>query len=162
MNTDTASRWLTFGANVGVVIGLILLLIELNQNSDLVRAQIHQARTDEHVTRLENRANTEFLAPALLKFGSAGGFGDDPVSAIEQLSPIEAYRVRRFLSSRATDYANLYYQYEQGYLDEEFYQFTVVTAIERFGPLWEELGLFDAARRTPGFAAEVSRILAGT
>ena len=161
MTADSVSRWLTFGANIGVVIGLVLLLIELDQNSDLVRAQIHQARTDEHVTRVENRANTEFLAPALQKFRSAGGY-DDPVTAMEQLTPIEAYRVRQFLNSRAMDYANLFYQYQQGYLDEEFYQTTVVTAIERFGPSWEKLGLFDESRRTRGFSAEVSRILAGS
>ena len=161
MNTDSVNKWLTLSANIGVVFGLILLLIELDQNSDLVRAQIHQARTDEHVTRVEIRSNTEFLAPALQKFSSAGGYGGDPVAAMAKLSPIEAYRVRQFLASRAADYANLYYQYEQGYLDEEFYEFTVVTAIERYGPLWEELGAFGVARRTPGFAAEVSRILAG-
>ncbi len=81
---------------------------------------------------------------------------------MEQLSPIEAYRVRQFMQSRATDYANLYYQYEQGYLDEEFYQVTVVSAIKLFGPTWEKLGVFGMDRRTPGFAAEVSRILAGS
>ena len=162
MNADSVNRWLTFSANFGVVIGLILLLIELDQNSDLVRAQIHQARTDEHVTRIENRSNSEFLTPALQKFISAGGYGDDPVAATEQLSQIEAYRVRQFLQARATDYANLYYQFEQGYLDAEFYQVTVVSAIKRFGPIWEKLGVFSADRRTPGFDAEISRILAGS
>ena len=39
MNADNVNKWLTLSANIGVVIGLILLLVELDQNSDLVRAQ---------------------------------------------------------------------------------------------------------------------------
>ncbi len=73
MNTESVTRWLTLGANVGVLSGLILLLIELDQNSDLVRAQIHQARSDAHVLMKEDGADSEFLLPALLKFQSAGG-----------------------------------------------------------------------------------------
>jgi hypothetical protein len=38
MAVDRINQWLTLGANIGVVIGLILLLIELDQNSDLLRA----------------------------------------------------------------------------------------------------------------------------
>ncbi len=44
MKADNVNKWLTLSANIGVVIGLVLLLIELDQNSDLLRAQIHQAR----------------------------------------------------------------------------------------------------------------------
>ena len=49
MTADSLSRWLTFSANVGVVIGLVLLVAELNQNSELVRAQIHQEIGRAHV-----------------------------------------------------------------------------------------------------------------
>ncbi|WP_370338888.1 hypothetical protein [Parvularcula marina] len=38
MNVDKINRWLTLGANVGVVIGLIVLIVELRQNSSLTRA----------------------------------------------------------------------------------------------------------------------------
>lgn len=38
MNVDKLNRWLTLGANVGVVIGLIVLIVELRQNSSLTRA----------------------------------------------------------------------------------------------------------------------------
>ena len=49
MNADSVNKWLTLSTNIGVVIGLVLLLVELDQNADLVRAQIHQARSDAHV-----------------------------------------------------------------------------------------------------------------
>ena len=47
MDTDKMNRWLTLGANVGVLIGLILLLFEIRQNSDLMRSQIATPRVSE-------------------------------------------------------------------------------------------------------------------
>jgi len=46
---DGAPKADVLDTNMGVVVGLALLLIELDQNSDLVRAQIHQDRSAEWV-----------------------------------------------------------------------------------------------------------------
>ncbi len=46
MIADNVNKGLTLSANIGVVFGLILLLVELDQNSDLLRSQIHQSRSD--------------------------------------------------------------------------------------------------------------------
>ena len=43
MEPDKVNRWLTLGANFGVLIGIILLVVELDQNRDMIRAQ---ARND--------------------------------------------------------------------------------------------------------------------
>ena len=112
MNTKTVNKWLSLLANVGVVIGLALLIIEIRQNSELVRAQIHQARSDAYVSARQDFADSEFLLPALEKYLAAGG-REDP-SALDALDPIEARRVYRYWQSRAGDYDNLYYQYRQG------------------------------------------------
>ena len=71
MSADSVNRWLTLSANVGVMIGLILLVIELNQNSSLVRAQIHQARSDNYVSNMIALADTENLLPAYEKLINA-------------------------------------------------------------------------------------------
>ena len=39
MKAKRINDWLTLGANIGVLIGIILLLVELNQNSTMMRAQ---------------------------------------------------------------------------------------------------------------------------
>ncbi len=160
MNAKNVSRWLTLSASIGVVIGLVLLLIELDQNSDLVRAQIHQARSDAHVGMRLARADSEFLFPAWEKFRAAGG--PDDLSAMDQLTPIEAARVRDYISALHQDYDNLYYQYQQGYLDEEYYRYRVESSIRRFAPLWKKLGIFEAGGRRPSFDAEIKRILSGS
>ncbi len=155
MNADNVNKWLTLSANIGVVFGLILLLIELDQNNDLVRAQIHQARSDTQVSRLEDRADTEHLAPLLEKMQLSGGF--ENLSSIDELTPEELFRFRVFLQARHQDYDNLFYQYQQGYLDEEYYQFGVSNAIRLFSPWWDKLGVFENSRR-PSFNAEIRRI----
>ena len=157
MSADNVNKWLTLSANIGVVIGLILLLVELDQNSDLVRAQIHQARSDNHVISRHERADSEFLLPALLKFKSAGGW--DNLEAIDQLTTIDAARIEAFMLARHQDYDNLFYQYQQGYLDEEFYQYRVANSIRRFAPWWKKLGAFEPDGRRPSFDAEIERIL---
>ena len=138
------------------MIGLALLIIEINQNSNLVRAQIHQARSDAYVEHTFSLADSEFMAPAYNKFMLAGGPAD--VSALDALDPIELARVRWFVLARMGDYDNLFYQYRNGYLDEEFYQSRVAPSSKRLGLLWKEFGLLKSA--TPSFAAEVDRLLA--
>lgn len=153
--TGSISSWLTLGANIGVVIGLVLLIVELNQNSDLVRAQIHQARSDSYESFMLDIADSEYLLPAYEKFKAAGGPED--VSALDVLNADERERIRRYFQGRLGGYDNLYFQYKQGYLDEEFYESRIAGSIRRQYSIWVELGLLESGS-TPSFMAEIERI----
>jgi hypothetical protein len=156
MTTDNLNRLLTLGANFGVVIGLILLIAELNQNSELMSAQIHQARADNYVSDVMTMADSEFLLPAYKKLSDAGGITD--VSALAALDETERERIRRYSQARLADYDNLFYQHRLGYLDDEYYQSRVVASLKRMTAIWEEFGLLNGA--TPGLRAEIERISA--
>ncbi len=160
-SADRVNQWLTLGANMGVLIGLILLIVELNQNSDLLRAQIHQARSDNFESFGVEFADTELLLPAMVKFSEAGGPRD--VSALDQLDPIERARVVRYYRARLAGYDNLYYQYRNGFLDEDFYSVRVVNTVRFLTPIWEEIGALrlgaENPRVTKSFAAEIERIM---
>ena len=159
--TDQVNSWLSLGANLGVLIGLILLIVELDQNSDLVRAQIHQARSDNFESFMVQKADTEFLQPALIKFRAAGGLRD--LSALEELDLLEIERIRDYYRGRIMGYDNLFYQYRNGFLDEDFYKIRVVNPIRGATPLWIELGLIrlgaDNPYVTKAFANEIERIM---
>ncbi len=45
-DADRVSRWLTLAANLGVIVGLIILIVEVRQNADLTRAQLLANRDD--------------------------------------------------------------------------------------------------------------------
>jgi len=155
MNSEKLNSWLTLGANVGVVIGLVLLIVEIRQNSALVRAQIHQARSDNYVAMSVDIADSEYLLPAYQKFAQAGGWGES--AALEALDPVETERIRRYAQGRLAGYDNLFYQYRQGYIDESFYQSRIVSSIKKMSPFWIEFGLLKGV--TPEFRAEVERII---
>jgi hypothetical protein len=42
---DRFGRWLTLGANVGVVLGLVLLIVEVRQNASLTRTAMELQKT---------------------------------------------------------------------------------------------------------------------
>jgi len=155
MNTDNANKWLTLLANVGVVIGLALLIFEIRQNSELVRAQIHQARSDAWAYMRQDLADSEFLLPAYEKFRAAGGY--EATSVLDVLDPVDSARVFRYLQSRVGDYDNLFYQYRQGYLDEEYYRTRIEPSIKRLAPTWFEYGMLDTM--SSSFRAEVERLV---
>jgi len=159
MNADSVNRWLTLCANLGVLIGLILLVVELDQNSNLVRAQIHQARSDAHVANRMAIADTEYLLPAMDKYMSAGGF--DNLAALDELTTTELARVKEWFTAYHQDFDNLFFQYQQGYLDEEFYHYRVEVPIASVAHIWKKLDIFETSGRRASFDAEIKRIVSG-
>jgi hypothetical protein len=156
LDSDRLNRWLTLGANIGVLVGIALLLIELDQNSDLLRAQIHQARSDTHVGHRLDDVESEKWTAIRVKLAESGYPQD--VTSVEVLTPEELIRFKDIKAARHTDLDNLHYQYQQGYLDEEYYQYRVVCAIRRNAPYWQKLGTFRTNSR-PTFRAEIERIM---
>ena len=156
LDSNRLTRWLTLVANIGVLVGIVLLLIELDQNSDLLKAQIHQARADAHVGHRLNDVYSDKWTVIGMKLAE-NGYPQD-VTSIEALTPEELFRFGNYEAARHTDLDNLFYQYQQGYLDEEYYQFRVVCAIRRNAPYWQKLGTFRTNSR-PTFRAEIERIV---
>ena len=60
MNVDSTNRWLTLIANVGVLVGLIFLALEIRQNTEVARSavdlEITAMGTDFHMRVAENPA----------------------------------------------------------------------------------------------------------
>lgn len=46
MESDRLGRWLTLAANLGVIVGLLILIVEVRQNANLTRAQMESGRND--------------------------------------------------------------------------------------------------------------------
>ena len=67
MDTEKLNRWLALAANIGMLIGLILLVYEVRQNSDLMRAQISMERTNTNMQILTDIANGGELLPIDVK-----------------------------------------------------------------------------------------------
>ena len=107
MNAEKINMWLSLGAYFGVVIGLVLLFFEISQNTELMRAQINQSRTDTAVSEQQAVYNSDYL-PALIAAADRG----------EQFSDEEMIRYRSYFRGYNRNMDNQLWQYNQGFLGE--------------------------------------------
>ncbi len=107
MSAEKVNRWLSLGANIGVVIGLVLLIIEIGQNTEMMQAQINQSRTDTAISEQQAVFNSDYI-PALVAKRDKG----------EPFSEQEMIRYRTYFRSGNRNQDNNLWQYNQGFLDE--------------------------------------------
>ena len=67
MDSHWLTRWLTLGANFGVLVGLMLLIVELDQNRDMMRAQTRHELAMGIVDLLQVPASDAQLADILYR-----------------------------------------------------------------------------------------------
>ena len=107
MDADSVNKWLTLSANIGVVIGLVLLTIEIGQNTEMMRAQINQSRTDTALAEQHATYNSDHM-PAILAKVIKG----------EEISDEENIRYATYFRAFNRNQDNNLWQYNQGYLGE--------------------------------------------
>ena len=119
MKTEKLNSWLTLGANVGVLIGLILLVFELRQNSDLMRAQMSQSRSETTRAGLQSYMDSPYIPAIRIK-----------VEDNEDLSREEYIRYNYYFLSFMSNMNNLFWQYNEGHLSDEI-PYTVASNTKR-------------------------------
>jgi hypothetical protein len=115
---DRVNRWLTLGANLGVLVGIVLILMEMNQTADLWRAQINQSRSDSVLERYADGMHSDYWPRIAAKRRKAGS----PEKWAETLTDEEFERVRTYVLMEINDVTNQFYQYQQGWLDPSTWQ----------------------------------------
>lgn len=98
---------LGISANVGVLIGILLLVYELNQNREMMRAQSRHDISSEFVGLMISVASNEQLAN-LIRRGDLS----------HELTPDEQYRYERYTRGMFRYWENVHYQYRLGMYDE--------------------------------------------
>lgn len=159
MQSNKLDRWLTLGTNISVLIGIVLLIVEINQNNELVRIQIEQTRSESYVAWQREVASGDHVAPLFAKLQAQDGglFGNLDLT---QLDLVEMQRLRAIAAARFYDYETLYAQYVRGFVSEEYWKQRIVPAIREWAPLWEKLFGTDALAMRQGFKDEIARIKA--
>jgi hypothetical protein len=110
LDSDRLNRWLTLGANIGVLVGIILLIVELDQNREAVQAQTRAALSQGIVDHMSLIAGNAELAN--LRRRIDGG---------ENATEDEQYRYELITRALVRYWENVHYQYRQGlYDDAEF------------------------------------------
>jgi len=101
------TRWLALGANIAVLIGIALVIVELSQNREMMRAQTRHEMAMGIVDLLETPASNEQLASVLFR-GQSGG----------RLSPTEWYQFQLRTNALFRYWEDVHYQYRVGLYDD--------------------------------------------
>jgi len=107
MHADKLNRWLTLGANLGVIAGLILLVLELDQNREMMRAQTRHEIAMGIVDLLQVPASNEQLADLMYRAETGG-----------ELTPVERYRFNMRTNALLRYWEDAHYQYRVGLYDD--------------------------------------------
>ena len=117
MTADQFNKWLSTLTNVGVLIGVILLIVELDQNADLTRAEIHAMRAEAKAERQMSLANSGEIA-RIFQTAFAAGFPKNP-DALSALTAEDRFRAATFVEGLKEAVANWHFQCQRRMLDEE-------------------------------------------
>jgi hypothetical protein len=144
-----------------VVVTLWYLAVQIRQNTHameegkrLALAQTYQMRADALQTMLVHAADSQYIGPLITKL-TQQGYPED-VSALDRLTPDERGRFRQWQIAQQTHWDNMFFQYQQGYLDEEYYRDAFRERVARLAPTWKALGITGGRR---SFIEEVERLL---
>lgn len=130
LDSDKVNRWLTLIANIGVVIGLALLIVELRQAQNLAETEAAVRRLDQMQAAQLEFATSDYLVPIKEKAKAEG---------VQSLSQVELRRLQTWENTIRLRMYSRYIEYQRGYLDSATVEGMLSTAAEML-PFWEELG----------------------
>ena len=172
MNFDRLNRWLTLGANVGVLLGLGALIVEINQSNALATAELEQARSDGLREWRQEWAANEFIVPMLLRAFSIVNPNSAEYlslnvhekqeaisSMLAELDPEDAMRFRLWVTADYWDYENLFAQYGRGLISEEYWLERGIGGVLSRAPMWKAAVGGGLLFGREAFNEEVERLL---
>lgn len=134
-----------------ILVSLIIIVMELRQTQSALIASTYQSRALDAVRVEGANADSEVLGPLLARVDL-----DDPES-LATLNELERFRIRRYLLSRLIDLDNEFYQYQKGFLDDEYFESWFKVQLKRNARAWRSIGLTE---RRPSFKQFVDGLLA--
>ena len=146
---------------VGVIITLAYLAVQVKQNTRsmdegkrLALAQTYQMRADALQSMLVQAASSTTIGPIIVKLTTLGYPTD--VSSLQKISREELGVFKQWQIAQQAHWDNMFYQYQQGFIDPEYYENEFKLRVKRLAPVWKALGLLGGR---PSFVHEVERIV---
>ena len=116
MDSKRVDRWMTLGANIAVLIGIVLIIVELRQNHELMRAATRNEISQSELALLGSMASNPELVETMLRAGR----GEDLTDAERFLVTVQSEAVFRV-------WQNVHYQGRNGLYDRDEFQSHIAT-----------------------------------
>lgn len=121
---------------MAIVASLIALTMELRQTQSALLAETYQSRAFDAIAEQLFIADSEFLMPVLAETDDGADY-----EAVAALNAVDRLRLVSYLRGRMIDWDNEYYQYQNGFLDADFFEVTTTRAIKVWAPRWRAIGV---------------------
>ena len=108
MNIDRVNSWLTLVGNVGILVGIGFLVVEINQNTQATTAASRDAAVEHTLSFFEQSMDNQVIARAQHKYL----LGED-------LDDFERRQLLQYQYYNFKVFANIHIQYEQGLFSDE-------------------------------------------
>ena len=148
-----------FVGAIGVIATLIYLAMQIRQNTKameesrrLALAQTYQMRADALQEMLVSASSSD-IGGIIVRLTEAGY--PENLDALGVLSAEERGRFRQWQIAQQTHWDNMHFQYQQGFLDEEYFDDAFVDRVVRLAPTWRALNLTSGRR---SFFEEIERL----
>jgi len=136
---------------LAIVISLGSLVYELRQTQSALLAETYQTRAIDAIGELLSIADGDHLIPILTATNEGADF-----EAVANLSANDRLRLVKYLQARMIDWDNEHYQYQNGFLNADFFEATTTRNVRKWAPRWRAVGLTEGR---DGFRQYVDQIL---
>lgn len=111
MNFEKLNQWLSLLANIGVLLGIIFLAVEMRQNTAMMQAQTRDAITGKQMDFYSQILSTPEITE---NFIVRSGYVDEFELGLAQTNNLYRSQLRMW--------ENEWYQYQQGLFDDEEFE----------------------------------------
>ena len=149
MSTERVSRWLSLGANVGVIMGLVLLAYEVNQATKAAIGTVSEGLTEQSLVFFSLKIDSDAVAKATYK-----------QSLGEELDDYEKFQLGQHQYFNFRVFENAFLQYRRGLFEDsewERYQ-RIIAIIFQTNPIARDIWDRTEDEWTVEFSTEVNAI----
>jgi hypothetical protein len=137
------NKWLTLLANLGVVVGIVFLIIEIRQTNTLMKANAFQDRSSDLIQIGSMAVESEPLSSALSKLNLPNRVCDATNAPLTDLSEQELAVFKQYIMAHLFRLQNLDQQFQHGLIEIE-HHVAVLRALQRYTPFAQRLGIPEA------------------
>jgi hypothetical protein len=110
MKFERVNQYLQTGANIGVILSILFLALQISRTEDVMKAQTRSTLASQSATLLFGEADNAELANIVRRSYDS-----------EDLTADESFRLERLLQAYFRHWESTHYQYRVGLFDEEEY-----------------------------------------
>lgn len=111
MDMDRANRWLTFGANIGVIVGILFLAVEIRQSNRIAIASTEIDVRNSFASSNRSLYSDSDFAELIVKISDVDA----------QLTPAEEWRVYQYVLEGVNTWLAIETAYANGMVPRETY-----------------------------------------